>query len=200
MCSINKKITVIILLILVLGLPIIVYSTNSQTKQDNAKSKFVLSPLTVTDNKEFWKRQKEKNIIGEEVKRIQDEKEISTAEAIAIVTYTDEDYIDLLARLVYAEVGNLNDEAQIYAASVVLNRINDKRFPDNMYGVIYQSGQYAVVDNGKINEQASEQSYRIAKYVYENGSQIPDDVIYQAEFQQGKGIWKVVGGEYFCYG
>lgn len=137
--------------------------------------------------------------IVQKVNDLQNTEEISTGEAISIVTNTDEDNIDLLARLINSEVGNLNDEAQKIAASVVINRVNHNMFPNSIYGVIYQYGQYAVVGNGKINEPPSEQAYVNAKFVYENGSQCPSNVIYQAEFKQGSGVYREINGEYFCY-
>ena len=29
---------------------------------------------------------------------------------------------------------------------------------------------------------------------------MPRNVIYQAQFTQGSGVWKYLEGEYFCYG
>ena len=137
--------------------------------------------------------------IGKACENVQNNLNISTEEAIYTVTSESQDNIDLLAKLVYAEVGNLNDEAQIATASVVLNRVNSSSFPDNLYAVIYQEGQYACTWNGAIEKEPSDQAYNIAKYVYENGSQIPESVVFQAEFIQGSGIYKQIENTYFCY-
>lgn len=137
--------------------------------------------------------------INKACENVQNNLNISTEEAIYAVTSEENDNIYLLAKLVYAEVGNLNDEAQIATASVVLNRVNSSSFPDNLYAVIYQEGQYACTWNGAIEKEPSEQAYNNAKYVYENGSQIPVNVVFQAEFIQGSGVYKQIGNTYFCY-
>lgn len=55
----------------------------------------------------------------------------------------------LLAKLIYCEVGAVDNTEVLYlCGSVVLNRIKDKRYPDTMEGVIYQSGQWEVTWNG----------------------------------------------------
>ena len=38
-----------------------------------------------------------------------------------------------------------------------------------------------------------------AKYVLENGITIPQNVVWQSQFRQGKGVWKYIEGHYFCY-
>lgn len=169
--------------------------TKSPTK------KYELKPLIINSNNDWIYKDKGKlnDKIAVEVEKYQEENGVSTGEAIANVTYTNEDDIDLLARLTYAESGILNDEAQMLTASVVINRMNSPSFPDSIYGVIYQYGQYAVVDNGTINNPASEHTYEIAKQIYENGARCPSNVVYQAEFAQGSGIYKIIDGMYFCY-
>lgn len=133
------------------------------------------------------------------VENVQNNLNLSTDSAIAAVTYDDEKNIDLLARLVQSEVGNLNDEAQIATASVVMNRVISNKYPNSIYDVIYQNGQYSVVRSGRINCCPSDRAYENAKYVYENGSQIPKNVVYQSMSKQGSGVWKEISGEYFCY-
>lgn len=105
----------------------------------------------------------------------------------------------LLAHLVTAEVGDLSRESQIAVASVVLNRVESDLFPDTIYDVIYQEGQYEPVMNGAIEKELIESATESAYYVYQNGSQIPCDVLFQAEFVQGSGVWAFLDGEYFCY-
>ena len=115
-------------------------------------------------------------------------------------TYT-EDELDLLSRLVNAEAGSdwLTDEHQRAVASVVLNRVSDNRFPNTIHSVIYQRGQYACTWNGMINKMPSQRAVDNARYVLENGVTVPENVIFQAQFKQGKGVWKYIQGHYFCY-
>lgn len=109
--------------------------------------------------------------------------------------------LDLLARVVNAEAGSdwMTDEHQRAVASVVLNRVADYRFPNTIYGVVYQRGQYACTWNGMINRAPTQRAIANAKYVLDNGVTTPTNVVFQAQFRQGKGVWKYIQGHYFCY-
>lgn len=115
-------------------------------------------------------------------------------------SYTQSD-LDLLARVVNAEAGSdwMTDEHQRAVASVVLNRVADSRFPNTIYGVVYQKGQYACTWNGAINKTPTQRAYNNAKYVLDNGVTTPKNVVFQAQFRQGRGVWKYIQGHYFCY-
>ena len=65
--------------------------------------------------------------------------------------YTQEE-LDLLARVIYAEVGCtwIPDWVQQMVGSVVLNRVASPYYPDTIYDVIYQPGQYAPTWDGSI--------------------------------------------------
>jgi len=108
--------------------------------------------------------------------------------------------LDLLSRLVYAEAGSdwCSDEMQLLVANVVINRMNDSRFPDTLRGVIYQRGQYACA--GKLDGvKPSARAVKNAKRVLEGERFAPAKVVYQSEFQQGRGLWKKVGNQFFCF-
>lgn len=64
------------------------------------------------------------------------------------------DELDLFFRLVEAEAGNESMEGKIAVANVVINRVNDSRFPDTVRGVIYQPYQFEPIINGHINKTA----------------------------------------------
>lgn len=88
------------------------------------------------------------------------------------VYYTQAD-VELLARLVTAEAQGQPFNAQVGVAAVVLNRVKDSYFPNNIYDVIYQKidrfYQFTPVENGWINKSATEES-RKAVYEALNGS------------------------------
>ena len=119
---------------------------------------------------------------------------------VEYLSYTDEE-LELLAHLIFAEAGSdwCSDKMQQYTGSVVLNRMTSTRFPNTMYDVIYQSGQYSVVRSGAINKVPNERAYNCARYLLENGSQIPHNVVYQSSCKQGK-VWAHTKGAYYCYG
>lgn len=105
----------------------------------------------------------------------------------------------LLSHLIYAEAGNCSNELQLGVGSVVLNRVKSSKFPNTIKGVIYQSGQYSCIWDGNFNKKPNKQSIKNAIYLLKNGSQLPKHVVFQAEFMQGRGIYKKVGNTYFCY-
>ncbi len=62
----------------------------------------------------------------------------------------------LLACLVQAEAGGEIYEGKLAVANVVLNRVNSGRFASTITDVIYQSGQFSVVNNGSLARIISE--------------------------------------------
>lgn len=112
-----------------------------------------------------------------------------------ISDYIESD-VDLLARLIIAEMGSdwVPDQLPLAVGSVVLNRIESDLFPDTLYDVIYQREpvlQYAPVANGHINNTPTERIYNVARFLLENGSVLPANVLYQSE--------SIQGGIYFQY-
>lgn len=109
--------------------------------------------------------------------------------------------LDLLARLIHAEAGSdtCSDDLQKYVGSVALNRVCSKYYPNNLHDVVYQSGQYECVTNGKINEPATDREIKMAKWLYQVGPQLPREVVFQAEFIQGDGVYLQEQNMYFCY-
>lgn len=113
--------------------------------------------------------------------------------------YSESD-LSLLAHLIYAECGSswCSDKMLYYAGSVVLNRVKSDRFPNSIHDVIYAHGQYAPTWNGAINKTPDKRAWRIAKDLIVNGSVLPENVVFQAEFTQGSGVYEKVQNEYFC--
>lgn len=120
--------------------------------------------------------------------------------------YSEEE-LEMLACVIYQEAGGnaCCDDCRRRVADVVLNRVNDERFPDTMYEVLTAKRQYGrfywtgIVwpDRAQKPEeaQAVERAYRIAEEVltgyhselYGNG------YIWQAEFKQGNGVVECCG-------
>ena len=131
--------------------------------------------------------------------------EAITEEDVAVATGTDadvdEDAVWLLAHLINGEAGAgwCCDTTRYYVGSVVLNRINHPEFPDTLYEVIYQSGQYACTWDGNFSLEPSDRCWEIARDLLANGSVLPADVVFQANFTQGSGVYDYMDGVYFCY-
>ena len=136
-----------------------------------------------------------------------------------LAQYSDED-IRILTTTVFHEAGHTTEQLRQYVAQVVLNRVEDSRFPDTVKGVITQPGQYstkyATVEaanaiqatdskNGTYYYGIGEDSVKAAMM---GQVEMPSNVLYQANFSQGKGVWKSVyfnsgwyaSTSYFCYG
>ena len=136
-----------------------------------------------------------------------------------LAQYSDED-IRILTTTVFHEAGHTTEQLRQYVAQVVLNRVEDSRFPDTVKGVITQPGQYstkyATVEaanaiqatdskNGTYYYGICEDSVKAAMM---GQVEMHSNVLYQANFSQGKGVWKSVyfnsgwyaSTSYFCYG
>ena len=105
----------------------------------------------------------------------------------------------LLAHLICGEVQTGSWETQIAVGSVVLNRVADQSYPNTLHGVIYQRGQYACTWDGNFERTPTDRNWAVARYLLENGSQIPVNVVYQAQHRQGHGVYGKFGREYLCY-
>ena len=123
----------------------------------------------------------------------------------------------LVAALAYCEMGGESVKGIMYAVSVVLNRVNSPYYPNTIEEVIYQAGQYEPALKGTIEKYIDiyyyndtdglseeqledyERNFEATLYVFENGSLLPENVLYQAPFSQAGGVYEVVDGEYFCY-
>jgi len=64
-----------------------------------------------------------------------------------VISYTAEE-LDLFTRVVFAESRDQPYEGYVAAAAVIINRVQSDDFPDTLYDVIMQPGQFAVIANG----------------------------------------------------
>lgn len=106
-----------------------------------------------------------------------------------------------LARIIQAENGgHEDDEALLLTGIVVLKRVKSKHYPDTITGVISQKGQYSTYADGKFWNNPSKRSMRIAKKLLSTdiADDYPDNLVFQAEFEQGREVYKKLGYEYFC--
>ena len=106
-----------------------------------------------------------------------------------------------LARIIQAENGgHEDDEALLLTGIVVLKRVKSKHYPDTITGVISQKGQYSTYADGKFWNEPSNRSMRIAKKLLSTdiADDYPDNLVFQAEFEQGRSVYKKLGYEYFC--
>ena len=72
-----------------------------------------------------------------------------------------DDNVNLLAQLIHHEAGNQCRDGKIAVGEVVMNRIRSTEFPNNIYDVIYQPGQFAKSDEIE-SQKPSEDEIQIA--------------------------------------
>lgn len=127
-------------------------------------------------------------------------------ETVAAVDETD---VELLAIAIYCEAGadSISEETRRMVGDVILNRVEDDRFPDTVEGVLTQRAQYGrfhwtgVVWPARASNageaHAVERAREIARSLLqgEHSELYGAGYIWQAEFQQGSdriqrdGIW-----------
>lgn len=125
----------------------------------------------------------------------------SEPETTESVPNVDLDDLELLACAIYTEVGGNCEDCLRYCGDVILNRVDSSRFPNTIYEVLTQPGQYAKFKNGvswpsrasNPNEAESvERAYRIARELLEgkHSELYGSGYIWQATFKQGtEGFW-----------
>ncbi len=92
---------------------------------------------------------------------------------------------ELYAALVMAETENQDWEAQVYAACVVMDRVESDDFPDSIEGVIYQTiptVQFTCTQDGRLEKiissgGANDSCMEAVQYVLDS-YRIPKDVLY----------------------
>ena len=122
------------------------------------------------------------------------------------VPYTDAE-LKMLANVVHYESKGCPDWHQQVVARIVINRMLDKDFPNTIEGVITQPGAYLEWYARANPTDIEDRCYENARLALEGYVDIPLNVVYQAQFTQGSGIWKssyVNTGwwestTYFCY-
>lgn len=208
----KKKIRLIGILLIFIGIVLVIIGTVkihfdrantkyiSKTSSEN-KSNFTIEIKNSNSAKTFTQNKIREGIpVGELVKEEQEnDPNISTVVAQERISETDSTNILWLSCALYHECRGLDDEAQIAVASVIMNRVKSNKFPNTIFEVLVQPGQYAFVNDEIIWGEPDERAIKNAKYVYWNGSQIPENVLFQAEFVQGSGVWKQIDNQYFCY-
>lgn len=115
----------------------------------------------------------------------EDSKEIRSLSA---AWWAEQEALDIVARVVQGEAGGCPWEHQVAVAAVVVNRVNSPYFPNSVREVVAAPAQYTTLYLHDF-DQTSRQCYEAAKVALDGTDDVPDDVIWQAEFVQGKEIW-----------
>lgn len=107
----------------------------------------------------------------------------------------------LLAKIIHAEAASNNYTDKCYVGTVVMNRLDSGRWENSIYSVITAKGQYPSYGNEKFNQYPPEDCLQIAKELMLGERYgVPKNVIFQAQFKQGNGVYAKIGVHYYCYG
>ena len=115
------------------------------------------------------------------------------------------DDLYLLARLIASEAGSdwLTDEYRMCTGEVVLNRVDSPEFPDSIHDVVYQKGQYSVVNSTRFASlKPPEVCVDAALRLLLGERHMVPGVVFQADYIQGE-LFSVytdrrLGNTYFC--
>ena len=69
----------------------------------------------------------------------------------------------LLAKLVHSEARGETYTGLVAVAAVVLNRVDDSRFPNTIAGVIYQPWAFTAINDGQFNLEPNQTAYQAAR-------------------------------------
>lgn len=128
------------------------------------------------------------------------------------VWYTQQD-IDIVASVVYNEAGyGTTTRHKELVAAIVINRVLDPRFPSSVYGVVTQPYQYyapyaqygSYYMNRAMQSDIWQDCCDIAVRALNGEVECPANVIFQANFAQGNGVYEYgytsYSTTYFCFG
>ena len=109
------------------------------------------------------------------------------------------DEIETIARLVRLEAGGESFSGQQAVVEVILNRVVSRLYPNNIYDVVYQSGQFTPASSIPYTA-ATQTQYDAVQAALRGPNILPTDVLYFATGMNGRSsAWGWIGGHCFCY-
>ena len=87
----------------------------------------------------------------------------------------------LLMHLAEAEAGNQGEDGMWLVMSVVMNRVNDPDWPDNITDVIYQKNQFSPVSDGRLDKVELSKEVHTALARIEKGEVAPEIIGFEVK-------------------
>jgi spore germination cell wall hydrolase CwlJ-like protein len=75
----------------------------------------------------------------------------SSSSKVSDLAY-DADEVTLLAAIIECEAGTVDYDLMLAVGAVVINRVNSSLYPDNIFDVIYQKGQFTPAYSGSLDK------------------------------------------------
>ncbi len=85
----------------------------------------------------------------------------AAALGMSLKTQSNND-VYLLAKCIHAEARGEPYTGQVAIGAVILNRVKSSKFPNTIYGVIYQPYAFTCVNDGQINLEPNQSAYNAA--------------------------------------
>lgn len=107
-------------------------------------------------------------------------------------TFYDKNDLYWLAKIINAESAGEPIEGKIGVGNVVLNRVSDGSFPNNVYDVIFDRAggvQFTPVANGSINQEASAESVIAAKACLEDYKVTTKNILFFLNPRKSNSTW-----------
>lgn len=126
------------------------------------------------------------------------------------VWYTDFE-LEIMAIIIYQEAGGdaCSNETRRHVGTVFMNRVESDEFPDTIYDVATQRGQYGrlywtgiqwperAANPGEAHAVA--RAWEIAREILGGMRTLPSYVVFQSEYENGTVTYLYQDGMYFCY-
>jgi N-acetylmuramoyl-L-alanine amidase len=129
---------------------------------------------------------------------------VKAAKTAARGTVSRSNEVQTLAQAVHGEARGEPYIGQVAVAAVILNRVDDPRFPKSIAGVIYQPGAFTAVSDGQMFLEPGESARKAARDAL-NGWDPSGGAVYYFNPAKAtsKWIWsrpiiKIIGKHYFC--
>lgn len=129
---------------------------------------------------------------------------VKTAAATSRGTVSRSNDVNTLAQAVNGEARGESYIGQVAVAAVILNRVDDPRFPNSVAGVIYQPGAFTAVADGQMYLAPNDSARKAASDAL-NGWDPSGGAMYYFNPAKAtsKWIWsrpiiKIIGKHYFC--
>lgn len=125
----------------------IIYGRAVQANRSEAEAIYISEPETVIEIEEIIEKpMAEEEEITEPVETIEETLVLYQGPSLS------QEEIDLIALVTMAEAEGEPEEGKRLVIDTILNRMDHPEFPDTASGVIYQSGQFSSMWNGRVDQ------------------------------------------------
>lgn len=149
---------------------LLIFSKQYNVQAGSASHQETATVTVVTENVELARLESVERVISYE-----------TMEQRFCIDVSEKD-LDILMRIVEAEAGGEDRKGKLLVANVVINRVKNKRFPDNVTDVVYQKAknvtQFSPVSNGFIDQVKISEETRDVVYSALKGEDVSNGALF----------------------